>query len=65
MRCKAADTFSGGLEMLFSNQRKHTLSIPTKDESGSASNIAFLVRYLCENVIRDSRRELFVLDDTV
>lgn len=57
--------FSGGLEMLFSSQRKHTLSIPTKDESGSASNIAFLVRYLCENVMQDSRRELFVLDDTV
>lgn len=51
--------------MLFSNQRKHILSIPTKDESGEASNVAFLVRYLCEDVMQDNRRELFVLDDTV
>ncbi|KAF2180949.1 ubiquitin related modifier 1 [Zopfia rhizophila CBS 207.26] len=57
--------FSGGLEMLFSNQRKHQLSIPTKDEAGSPSNIAYLVKYLCENVLKDPRKDLFILDGSV
>ncbi|USP78066.1 hypothetical protein yc1106_05340 [Curvularia clavata] len=57
--------FSGGLEILFANQKKYDLSLPAKDESGSPANIAFLVRYLCDNVMKDPRKELFVLDDTV
>lgn len=56
---------SGGLEMLFSHQRKHRISLPTKDEKGKLANIAFLVRYLCAHVMDDRRKELFVLDDTV
>lgn len=56
---------SGGLEMLFANERKLSLKIPAKDDSGSRSNIAFLVRHLCETVMKDPRKELFVLDDTV
>jgi ubiquitin related modifier 1 len=51
--------------MLFSNERKLSLTIPTKDDNGSRSNIAFLVRYLCDTVMKDPRKELFVLDDTV
>ncbi|KAF2196722.1 ubiquitin related modifier 1 [Delitschia confertaspora ATCC 74209] len=57
--------FTGGLEMLFSNQRKHELKLPAKDESEEPANIAFLVRYLCENVMKDPRKDLFVLDDSV
>ncbi|KAH7068019.1 ubiquitin-related modifier 1 [Paraphoma chrysanthemicola] len=57
--------FSGGLEILFGNQKKYSLSIPARDESGALANIAFLVRYLCENTMKDPRKELFVLDDTV
>ncbi|KAF2451977.1 ubiquitin related modifier 1 [Karstenula rhodostoma CBS 690.94] len=57
--------FSGGLEMLFSNERKLSLTIPAKDEDGTRSNIAFLVRHLCDTVMKDPRKELFVLDDTV
>ncbi|KAF2817206.1 ubiquitin related modifier 1 [Mytilinidion resinicola] len=57
--------FSGGLEMLFSNERKHKLSIAAKDESGLNSNVAFLVRYLCDNLMKDPRKDLFVLDGTV
>ena len=34
-------------------------------DNGSRSNIAFLVRYLCDTVMKDPRKELFVLDDTV
>jgi ubiquitin related modifier 1 len=56
--------------MLFSNQKKHSLKIPTtaSSEDGSATSprtIQFLVDYLCESVMKDSRKELFVLDGTV
>lgn len=57
--------YSGGLEILFGNQKKYSLSIPEKDESGAPANVAFLVRYICENFMKDTRKELFVLDDTV
>ncbi|KAF1965942.1 ubiquitin related modifier 1 [Bimuria novae-zelandiae CBS 107.79] len=57
--------FSGGLEMLFANERKLSLTIPVKDENGERPNIAFLVRHLCDTIMKDPRKELFVLDDTV
>ncbi|KAF3046939.1 Ubiquitin- modifier 1 [Didymella heteroderae] len=57
--------FSGGLELLFDNKKKYDLSIPCKDESGAPSNVAFLVRYLCDKVMKDPRKDMFVLDDTV
>ncbi|KAI4917349.1 Ubiquitin- modifier 1 [Alternaria incomplexa] len=57
--------FSGGLEILFANQKKYDLALPAKDESGEPASVAFLVRYLCDKVMKDPRKELFVLDDTV
>ena len=51
--------------MLFSDQRKHTVSVPTIDESEQPSNVAFLIRWLCKNLMNDPRKELFVLDDSV
>ncbi|PGH13180.1 hypothetical protein AJ80_06426 [Polytolypa hystricis UAMH7299] len=57
--------FSGGLEILFSNKRKHKFSIPSKNGSGAATDISDLVRYLCDNVMEDERKELFLLDDSV
>ncbi|KFH47613.1 Ubiquitin-related modifier-like protein [Hapsidospora chrysogenum ATCC 11550] len=54
--------FSGGLEMLFSHQRRHPLSIPATDKEGKLSTIAFLLDYLCENLMKDTRKELFILD---
>ncbi|KAE8849549.1 hypothetical protein PTNB73_10490 [Pyrenophora teres f. teres] len=57
--------FSGGLEILFANQKKYDLSLPTRDESGEPATVAFLVRYLCDHIMKDPRKELFVLDDTV
>ena len=56
---------SGGLEMLFSNQRKHQISLPAKGDNGQAANVAFLVRYLCQYLMKDRREELFVMDGTV
>ncbi|KAK5654843.1 hypothetical protein OQA88_6879 [Cercophora sp. LCS_1] len=54
--------FSGGLEMLFDNKRRHSLSIPANDKNAKPANIAFLIEYLCENAMKDPRAELFVLD---
>lgn len=51
--------------MLFSDQRKHHLCIPAMDENGFPANAAFLVRYLCQHLMKDGRKELFVLEGTV
>ncbi|KAK4168056.1 ubiquitin-related modifier 1 [Cladorrhinum sp. PSN259] len=56
--------FSGGLEMLFSNKAKHTVSIPSVDPTSKAPiNIGHLIRYLLDNLITDDRTDLFVLED--
>ncbi|KAJ2987308.1 hypothetical protein NUW58_g4578 [Xylaria curta] len=57
--------FTGGLEMLFSDQRRHVLSLPVIDKSNKPVTIAYLIGYLCENTMKDARKELFVLDDHV
>ncbi|KAL8905432.1 MAG: hypothetical protein Q9171_006667 [Xanthocarpia ochracea] len=57
--------FTGGLDMLFSNQRKHSVSLPPTDENGKPSDMAYLVRYLCKYLMKDRRREFFVVDDVV
>jgi ubiquitin related modifier 1 len=51
--------------MLFSNQRRHNISLPVKDGNGNQMNVGSLVEYLCENLMKDTRRELFVLDGRV
>ncbi|KAI0193918.1 hypothetical protein EV127DRAFT_478533 [Xylaria flabelliformis] len=56
---------SGGLEMLFSDQRRHAVSMPATGKNGKPATIACLVDYLCENTMKDTRKELFVLDDHV
>ncbi|KZZ90996.1 Ubiquitin-related modifier 1 [Ascosphaera apis ARSEF 7405] len=57
--------FSGGLEMFFANERKHKISVPSVNEAGEPVDIAFLVRWICDNLMKDPRKEFFVLDDTV
>ncbi|ROV91143.1 hypothetical protein VSDG_07893 [Cytospora chrysosperma] len=54
--------FSGGLEMLFSDQRRHKLAIPAHDKDGKPVTIAYLIDYLCQYVMKDNRTELFILD---
>lgn len=51
--------------MLFANERKLSLSIPVHDDAGAPSNVAYLVRHLCDNVMKDPRKDMFVLDGTV
>jgi len=57
--------FTGGLEMLFSNQRQHRVSIPAVLDDARSPNIGFLIDHLVENVMRDKRAELFLLDGHV
>ncbi|KAI6814827.1 hypothetical protein KC315_g15323 [Hortaea werneckii] len=57
--------FTGGLEMLFSDQRKHQISLPSKTPEGGPSNVAFLIHWLCDNLMKDPRRDMFVLEGTV
>jgi hypothetical protein len=49
--------------MLFSNKRQHALVIPAADQDGKPANIANLIDHLCQNVMDDSRKDLFVLDN--
>ncbi|OKL56932.1 Ubiquitin-related modifier 1 [Talaromyces atroroseus] len=58
--------FTGGLEILFANERRYRLSIPTHtNEDRKRPTIAWLIQYLVENLMQDPRKELFVLDDHV
>ena len=51
--------------MLFSNERKHKVSVPATQPDGSPSTVAFLITWLCDNLMKDPRKEMFVLDDSV
>lgn len=55
----------GGLELLFSNTRKHTVALPCDHEKGHRPSLAYLIRYLCDNLMKDRRQEMFILDGTV
>ncbi|KAH7363090.1 ubiquitin-like modifier 1 [Plectosphaerella cucumerina] len=56
--------FSGGLEMLFDDQKRVLIDLPTAEAEGKPT-LAFLIGYLCKNVMKDTRKELFVLDDHI
>ena len=51
--------------MLFSHTRKHKVTVPATDDSQQPATIAFLIRWLCKNLMKDPRKELFVMDDSV
>jgi len=57
---------SGGLELLFANQRTRKLEVPATDPSTNApTTVGYLVRHLVEDVMVDKRKELFVVAGTV
>jgi ubiquitin related modifier 1 len=58
-------TKSGGLELLFSNVQKHTLKLSSTVDDGKAPTVGYLVTYLCEHLMRDERKDMFVLDGLV
>jgi ubiquitin related modifier 1 len=55
----------GGLEILFGNERKHKVTLPTQLDNGTRPNISYLLQYLVNNLMKDQRKELFVLEDNV
>ncbi|BCS17948.1 ubiquitin-related modifier 1 [Aspergillus puulaauensis] len=57
--------FTGGLEILFDNERKHNVTLPAQLSDGNPPNISFLLQYLVDNLMKDQRKELFVLEDNV
>ncbi|KAL9121724.1 MAG: hypothetical protein Q9187_001718 [Circinaria calcarea] len=57
--------FTGGLEMLFANQRKHDVTMPSKSDNGRPADIGFLVRFLCDHVMKGHRKDMFLLDGAV
>ncbi|OCT50776.1 Ubiquitin-related modifier 1 [Cladophialophora carrionii] len=57
--------FTGGLELLFDNVSKHSLSFAKDADEGKPPTVGFLVKYLCGNLMKDSRKELFVLNGNV
>lgn len=59
------DSHSGGLEILFANERKHNVALPAQSGNGCKPNIAYLLQYLVENLMKDERKELFILEDNV
>jgi len=56
---------SGGLQMLFSDKKKHDVIVPCDFKAEKRPNVQFLVDYLCENLLTDPRKELFVVDNSV
>ncbi|KAA8913144.1 ubiquitin-related modifier 1 [Sphaerosporella brunnea] len=58
--------FSGGLELLFKNQRTYKLSVPDVDPStNAATTVGYLVKHLAADVMVDARKELFVVEGSV
>ena len=60
-----SQSHSGGLELLFDNVSKHRVCLPDKNAQGSPSTVGDLVVWLVDNLLKDPRKELFVLDGGV
>ncbi|CAG8901941.1 unnamed protein product [Penicillium egyptiacum] len=59
------DLDSGGLELLFGNERKHKVVLPARLEDGSRPNISYLLKYLVDNLMKDQRVDMFIMEDNV
>ena len=55
--------FGGGMELLFSNQRSHHVTIPATPD-GKPADLTFLIFWLKDNLLKE-REELFIEDKTV
>ena len=56
--------FGGGLELLFSNQKSHTVEMPTRKANDEPSDVKYLVHWLRDNLLRE-REEFFLENGTV
>ncbi|GAT30764.1 hypothetical protein RIB2604_03601050 [Aspergillus luchuensis] len=57
--------FTGGLEILFANERKHHVTLPSHLDDGSRPTISYLLGHLVKNYMKDQRQELFILEGNV
>ena len=48
--------------MLFDNVAKHDVSIPAKNKDEKPTTIGYLVNHIMDNLVQDTRKELFVKD---
>jgi ubiquitin related modifier 1 len=44
---------------------KHPVSLAKDADEGKPPTVGFLVKYLCDHLMKDSRKELFVLNGNV
>ena len=51
--------------MLFGNERKHKVVLPARLEDGSRPNISYLLKYLVDNLMKDQRIDMFIMEDNV
>lgn len=56
---------SGGLELLFGNERKHKVVLPARLADGSTPNISYLLKHLVDNLMKDQRKDMFIMEDNV
>ena len=56
--------FGGGLELLFSKQKSHTVEIPARTVDDKRSDVKELIHWLKDNLLQE-REGLFLEGDTV
>ncbi|KAI8082823.1 ubiquitin-related modifier 1 [Halteromyces radiatus] len=56
--------FSGGMELLFNNERKHKVVLPTEKNPGEPTKLQDLIFYIRDNMMTE-KKDLFVDNDTV
>ncbi|CAO3637528.1 unnamed protein product [Cunninghamella blakesleeana] len=58
--------FSGGMELLFNNERKHTIVIPKQSskDASKPTDLQDLIFYIRDNMMTE-KKDLFVDKDTV
>jgi ubiquitin related modifier 1 len=52
------------MELLFSNQRSHTVQLPSTTPSGEPANLRYLIQYMRDHMLQE-REELFIEGDSV
>ncbi|CEL53293.1 Ubiquitin-related modifier 1 OS=Coprinopsis cinerea (strain Okayama-7 / 130 / ATCC MYA-4618 / FGSC 9003) GN=URM1 PE=3 SV=1 [Rhizoctonia solani AG-1 IB] len=56
--------FGGGMELLFSNQRTHTVELPATMPNGQPTDLHYLIFHMKDHMLKE-REELFIEGDSV
>lgn len=51
--------------MLFDDETKHSIALSKDADNGKPPTVGYLVQYICDRLMKDTRKELFVLDGAV